>query len=1801
MSDRCPPSEPLDPPKPGSIYNPGWTPREKVLFLLDEAPTFNQGRSDRHPESWAGFKKALFLMRFPECPTAEWMKKDEKEREAWNEKHKDEFDPPPYEATPYKQPAGLDPLEILQKIQKDYPDDRDADLYFATQGRVLEGRNEYVKARKIYDQFLEKYAKSKWTDDVKASLHDMQHPALSVSSDEVSYPREEDALSLSSRNIKDLEIGIYEIDLPKVLKKNKQLKDPHTDFTDTYGHFKDFKGAKKYLKKKAASLSYTTRDKGDFRWVSGRKKLPELPVGTYLVHVKGAKVESISLFIKTDMIIVGKPVKDSIQYLVTDSFSGKPRAGIDLVIKESYYDYSKGYKYFVRITKAKTDGSGRYTYHLLKGNDISSNRVQALAEQGKRMAVTQGYYGSYYYRGEDDTFKIFTYTDRPVYRPGDTINFKHIVRSYKDGKNGNAPNARVKMEVTNPKGERIFEKEMDTTLFGTVWGEVTVEDEAPLGVYNARAYVVGNEARSYQSSGSQFRVEEYKKPEFEVEVEPSKKLASAGESISALVKATYYWGAPVAGAKVKYHVYRSAFRHVYTPPGKWDWLYGAGYGIAWEQPFSGGEELMSDGEGVTDDLGNMEVTLPRMETDSEYDFEYKVVAEVTDLSRRTISGAGTVKFTRDPFFVHIVTKRSFYTEGDKVEAEILAMTADDEPVPAEGRVEIVKITYPAAEKEKEEIIEEHKVMLDAKGRVFQKTKIKDAGQYKIRFKGKHKGGKEVTGEWIITVVGKDFSKKMFRFGNVDILSQERTYKRGDTIKVLIATPWEDATIWVSLEGGDEVLHDEIRQPKGGSFVMSIKAGEGHQPNFFVRAIVVAENQVHQFERELFIPPEEGVLEAEVSCSRDEFKPREKGKFSITVRDHKGNPVKGEFSLAVFDSSVLYIQSETAGDIRPYYYGDRRYINIYPFHSAQIYFSSFSKDGNKWPDFDTAGLPSASGYFYTPFSPGDMFLCPSCGPQTGAAVFGVLDNSVAMEQTVETKAMEKNSKKKMKGEAVAQTKLPAGAPAKAMRSVSGKGEAAGYKSGEMDNKDTGVDAAEVREYFPDTALWKPDVVTGKDGKAQVEIEWPDSLTTWAVRVVGVDGTNKVGIARTEVKTTKKLVARLETPRFMVEGDRAKLAAVVHNDYAEPLEVTLKIKITGEGIEAVGDTEKTVTVGAGKDKRHDFEVQAIHAETVKIQLSALSSKDKDALLKTFEVLEWGSDKMVNDAGILRKPGKLHLGFDVPKERKTDTTELTVVAEPSIGGSLLRALPYLIHYPYGCVEQTMSRFFPAVMVSRTLKESGVKLSSIPDMARKASLADPLSTVHADVQMAWWEQPVFDDKELDKIVKKGLKRLYDFQHTDGGWAWWKWGDSDPSMTAYVLLGLVEARNAGYTVDGIRIDRGMAYLKKVLKKMNKKYAKGGLEREMRSFIGYVLSMDGKVKYEDLKEIYEHREAMSHYGQALLGLAHWNMGEKDKAELGVENLINVSWTDDKNKTASFKWTTKGWWRWYNNRIETVSWVLRAVMTVKPGSKHGDYFAKWLMLNRQGNRWFSTRDTAFALYGLTLYMSHYKELAPNCTVRIMVDGKEKKKVTFTKENMLAGEGAIMLRGKEIGDGKLDVAFDVQGQCSLYGSAFLTYFTKEPKIEGSGNEIFIERSYFKLVEKKKKVKTWRGVVTKLDYERVPLKDGDEVRSGDLIEVKIMVEAKNDYEYLVFEDFKPAGCEPTELKSGGVFENGTWINRELRDEKVVNFLYNLSQGKQAITYKMRAEIPGKFRVLPHKGYAMYAPRVRAISDSDDMTITD
>ena len=270
--------------------------------------------------------------------------------------------------------------------------------------------------------------------------------------------------------------------------------------------------------------------------------------------------------------------------------------------------------------------------------------------------------------------------------------------------------------------------------------------------------------------------------------------------------------------------------------------------------------------------------------------------------------------------------------------------------------------------------------------------------------------------------------------------------------------------------------------------------------------------------------------------------------------------------------------------------------------------------------------------------------------------------------------------------------------------------------------------------------------------------------------------------------------------------------------------------------------------------------------------------------------------------------------------------------------------------------------------------------------------------------------------------------------------------------------------------------------------------------------------------------------------------------------------------------------------------------------------KWLVTNRRGNHWKSTKDTATAVLGLADYLRLSRELSSDYVVRLTLEGAVTKEVRINRENTFTFDNQLVLAGDAVMGGKRKLIIEKIGKGNLYYSVHLKYFTREEDIKAAGNMIFPKRFYSRLIEKTRDVKrtVWvdrkpvERLVKEVYYERVPLKPGEELVAGDEIEVTIDVTAQNDLEYLVFEDPKPAGCEPLRLRSGYAW--GRYAdNLELRDEKVVFFCSRLPRGTHRFSYKLRAEIPGHFHTMPCKGYAMYLPEVRGTSDEARIIIRE
>jgi len=315
-------------------------------------------------------------------------------------------------------------------------------------------------------------------------------------------------------------------------------------------------------------------------------------------------------------------------------------------------------------------------------------------------------------------------------------------------------------------------------------------------------------------------------------------------------------------------------------------------------------------------------------------------------------------------------------------------------------------------------------------------------------------------------------------------------------------------------------------------------------------------------------------------------------------------------------------------------------------------------------------------------------------------------------------------------------------------------------------------AVTRSFFPDTVLWLAHARTGQDGRAEVELDMPDSLTSWRITARAVSGTDRFGGATSRTLSRKDVILRVSAPRFFTERDQAIVSTILHNDLAADTE--FKLRLTAEGLEAESG-ERRVKVASHGVARLDWKVRATKSGTAKIKAEALSPVESDAMEIEIPVRPHGLEQQLVKSG--RVDGAWNETISLPADAAVDTAGLELSVTSPGTGAILEALPYLAGYPYGCVEQTMSRFLPSLIAARALRRLGVPNAAL-------------------------------EKVLPDMVDKGLQRLYGFQHDDGGWGWWKHDKTHPEMTSYVVYGLLTAKEAGFPVDERTLTRGLDCLK---------------------------------------------------------------------------------------------------------------------------------------------------------------------------------------------------------------------------------------------------------------------------------------------------------------------------------------------------------------------------------------------------------
>ncbi|HEV2915147.1 MAG TPA: MG2 domain-containing protein [Pyrinomonadaceae bacterium] len=709
---------------------------------------------------------------------------------------------------------------------------------------------------------------------------------------------------------------------------------------------------------------------------------------------------------------------------------------------------------------------------------------------------------------------------------------------------------------------------------------------------------------------------------------------------------------------------------------------------------------------------------------------------------------------------------------------------------------------------------------------------------------------------------------------------------------------------------------------------------------------------------------------------------------------------------------------------------------------------------------------------------------------------------------------------------------------------------------------------VRREFKDTAFWQPDVITGADGRATVTVKLPDNLTTWRATVRAVTADTRVGSAVEKVVSRKDVIMRLAMPRFLTEGDTVTISGIVHN-FLKTTKTT-RISIAVSGAQLLGPSLETVTIPRMGQHRVDWRVRAPQAGQLRLLAKALTDTESDAVEQTMEVVPHGlKQTMGGVTTISEEAADKTIVLDLPAHPDAQARRLRIEASPSVASTLFGALDYLTAFPYGCTEQTMSSFLPDVIVAQALR---------------------------DVQTA----RIREGNDLGLKVGRGLNRLYGFQHEDGGWGWWKSDESDAFMTAYVVDGLTLARRAGFEVDQWRIDRGRERLKQMIDR-GATAARGDEEKlpdtETRAYMVYALIESGDADSSYVEELYAGRGSLQPYGRALLALALFTRGDEHRARTVATEIEASARAND----FEARWESRFKSHYGYEQVmdtEATALSLKALALISPQSELLPKVARWLVASRgHGYYWISTRETAFAIFGLTEYLKVSRELTPDYTLEVYVNDEPVITRRVTSADVSAAQTFVVERKGQAVTSANRVRIVKRGTGVVYLSTTLEYYTGGEEVAAQAStELRLAREYLRL-------RVTEDENGKSGWTLEPL--AGELRSGDLIVSRLRVEGAR-AQYLMIEDPIPAGCVQVASTSGINlnYTEGRWSDwysaREFRDQRTVFFL-SYFDGSATFQYAMRVEVPGAFRVAPARAELMYQPTVQANTANTRLDILD
>lgn len=1646
-----------------------------------------------------------------------------------------------------------------------------------------------LKAMELIDEAKKRYPDSFGAAQAAALESLIRQKALGVSAEKSVLPGKAFSLTAHYRNIDALSVKIFQKDRKSFLESRRS---------------RDRDTLRALLKKQALhTLSFPLKASEDYGPMEQELSLPALDRGFYTVvaSYRGdfSEKDNIVAFseISVSEIAAALQSGSDIGGFVVQGETGKPAPGAAVTFYS--YDY-KGEKYVAERT-LKTDGEGKIP---IRDTSDYSSLISVADGRGSELFLEGSYRSVYSASSDSNRSNMVFFTDRAIYRPGQEIFFKGVAVSYSasDRKYAVIPKREVEILLRDVNGQTVAQRKFTTNEYGSVWGSF----EAPADRLLGRMQLVCQSP----SGSAAVQVEEYKRPNFFVNLEKPKGQVKLGGTVRLEGDASAYSGAFIDGAKVSYRITREVQYPFY---------------MRWFFPAVPPVEIAS-GTAKTDEKGRFAVDFTAapdrsaVESDQPV-FTFRVAADVTDSSGETRSAQQYVTVGYSPLQMELGADE-WQTADAPVKLRISSHNTDGVPVTASGTVRIRVLKQPSRPQrmvrsdgdprfeEGASLLQRQLLSWPAGDTASQQQFVTGAdgtvqisfplkpGAYLAELTAKDGSGKEVTARYPLAVFDKNAAGSAVNLPFFCIENKTRL-EVGETFEALLGSGYENCFAFVEVLKNGKVLASYWTDGSRSQYLMRRKVTEDLRGGFTLNVFAVRENCYYSSVRNISVPWSNKELKLTVESLTSKLKPQQESSVTLSLQ-YPGNAFPAEVLACMYDKSLDAFMAHSWPS----------FDSLFEQNSSSYRYRSFS---NSLTGFSIL-VQTASTYMSVPF-----YVFPTFAAELQAgnswnyggggrrmyksSQSNRLDMLSGAAPMAETSADFSDSKQEM----AAAEELSADAVS------AGEADSGGADSG-GEAPQTGA-----RKDFSETAFFKPNLLTSGDGKLKIEFKMPDSLTTWRLMAFAHGKAMENGFAEYELITQKDLMVETNAPRFLREGDVLYFAAKVTNMTDREMNPAVSVAFfdpaTGKDLGGLLKHKNevfTVRIPAGQSRSVQWPVTVPDGLVcVAYRTGARADVWTDAEENVLPVVSRRIAVTESLPLWINGPGERSFSFDSLRNNKSDTlVSRTYVVQMASNPMwyAVQALPYLMEYPHECSEQVFSRLY-ANSLAESIVRSNPDIETIFRKWEKESPDALLSNLEKNsdlksvllLETPWVAEAktesaakrnialLFERKSLEASNRKAVNKLSGMQLGDGSWPWFPGGRSDSFITFHILAGFGKLHKIGVYKDFSQypfLKKSVDYMDRYMNEMyrdieNKKdYRYSSVLAYClyaRSFYldSYPLSSGSKKAYDYFLSLAEKEwlRLNSPLSEAQTSLALHRFGRKETALAIVESLKQRA---VRKEEMGMYFKEERSWLWYRAPIETQVAVIEMLEEVSGDKKSMELCQMWLLKQKQTQNWKTTKATADAVYALML------NNAPVIT-------KEQVQITagnleIKPDRVEEGTGFFEKRyqGEEIKPSMGEIRVKKIDKGIAWGGVYWQYLEDVSKVKphepGALNvrkEIFLQSN------------------TPSGPQLKALNSGVKLTPGDLLKVRIEIRSDRDMEYVHLSDDRGSGLEPVNVISA--YKYGSFAYYEsVKDTSTHFYIDFLPKGTYVFEYPLRVVHKGAYQSGIARMECMYAPEFSSHSGS-------